>query len=119
MCRCEPDCDNLFRSWHSFLSTHIQAHPRVPRRALQTLRSTSRHSLRQATLTRDERFGVYKRLPDIHSMAFFTHEETALMTFDLAAFNKLMQERLSERAEAALLDQIAYWHTTTRATVTL
>jgi hypothetical protein len=73
----------------------------------------------KATLTRDELLGVYKRVLDIHIMESFTHEETALMTTDLAAFNTLMQERLAERAEAALLHQAPYRHTTTRATYTL
>lgn len=73
----------------------------------------------KATLTGEELIGVYKRTPDIHVMASFTHEETALMTTDLNRFNSLMQERLRERAEAALLHQAPYRHTTTRATVTL
>lgn len=68
----------------------------------------------RATLTRDEQLGYYKRVPDIHVMARLTHEETALMDTDLPAFNALLQQRLKERAETALLHQAPHRHTTTR-----
>jgi hypothetical protein len=44
----------------------------------------------KATLSRDELLGRYKRVPDIHVVANFTHEETALMQSDLPAFNALL-----------------------------
>ncbi|WP_433963677.1 hypothetical protein [Tunturiibacter gelidiferens] len=71
----------------------------------------------KATLSREELCGVYKRVPDIHVMASFTHEETALMGTD--AFNLLMSERLRERAEAALMHQVPHRHKTTSPTVSL
>lgn len=67
----------------------------------------------KATLTRDEAIGVYKRVADIPVMASFTHEETALMKTDLPAFNALVQTRLEERAENALLHQAPHRHKTT------
>lgn len=73
----------------------------------------------KATLTRDELMGHYRRVPDIHVMVAFTHEETELMTTDLSAFNELLQARLRERAEAALLHQVPHRHSTTKHTITL
>jgi hypothetical protein len=73
----------------------------------------------KSTLTRDELMGRYKRVPDIHVMGSFTHEETALMTTDLPAFNAIVQTRLRERAEMALLHQVPYRHSTTTPTISL
>jgi hypothetical protein len=73
----------------------------------------------KATLTRDELLGVYARVPNICVMASFTHDETALMTSDSTAFNKLLIERIRERAELALLHQVPYRHTTTSPTISL
>jgi hypothetical protein len=67
----------------------------------------------RGTLTREESMGYYKRVPDVHIMAPFTHEETLLMTTDLPAFNALVQTRLAEKAENALLHQVPYKHQTT------
>lgn len=73
----------------------------------------------KASLTHDERCGVYKRVPDIHVMASFTHDETALMTSDPAAFAALANTRIAERAEAALLHQVPYRHQTTSPVISL
>jgi hypothetical protein len=67
----------------------------------------------KATLTRDELLGRYKRVPDIHVLASFTHEETTLMDSDLPAFNVLLLDRVNERAESALLHQVPHRHKTT------
>jgi hypothetical protein len=73
----------------------------------------------KATLTHSELNGYYERVPPINVMAKFTHEETALMQTDLVAFNKLMNERLRERAEVALLHQVPYQHKTTQPAISL
>jgi hypothetical protein len=73
----------------------------------------------KATLSRTEMMGSYKRVPDIHVMASFTNDETALMTTDLPAFNELLQTRLRERAEIALLHQVPHRHKTTYPAITL
>jgi hypothetical protein len=73
----------------------------------------------KATLTRNELLGHYKRVPDIHIMASFTHDETALMTTDLPAFNALIQTRLRERAEIALMYQAPHRHQTSPTKISL
>ncbi len=73
----------------------------------------------KATLTRDELIGHYKRVPEIHVTAAFTHEETALMTTDLPAFNVLMRSRIEERAEIALLHQAPHRHKTSYPKISL
>ena len=73
----------------------------------------------KATCTREELIGVYKRVPDIPLMASFTHEETALMTTDLPAFNALIQARLADKADMALLHQVPYQHKTTSPAISL
>jgi hypothetical protein len=73
----------------------------------------------KATLTHEEAMGYYKRVPDIHIVASFTHEETALMDTDLPAFNALIQARLRERAEIALLHQVPHRHQTVTTSLAL
>ena len=73
----------------------------------------------KSTLTRDELLGYYKRVPDVHITATFNHEETSLMETDLPAFNQLVQTRMKEKAELALLHQVPYLHTTTKHVVKL
>jgi hypothetical protein len=73
----------------------------------------------KATLTRDELLGYYKRVPDVHLMVQFTHEETALMDTDLPAFNALLQTKLRARAELTLLHSVEQQHTTTSKTIKL
>ncbi len=73
----------------------------------------------KSTLTRDELLGYYKRVPDVHITATFSHDETSLMETDLPAFNQLVQTRMKERAEVALLHQVPYLHTTTNYVVKL
>jgi hypothetical protein len=73
----------------------------------------------KSSLTPQELNGYYERVPDIAVMAKFTHVETALMQTDLVAFNKLMNERLRERAEIALLHQVPYRHKTTSPNISL
>jgi hypothetical protein len=73
----------------------------------------------KTTLTHSELNGYYERTPVLNLMAKFTHDETALMQTDIVAFNKLMNDRLRERAEVALLHQVPYRHTTTSPTVSL
>jgi hypothetical protein len=80
---------------------------------------TETYTAWKATLTRNELMGHYKRVPDVHVVASFTHDETALMTTDLPAFNALLQTRLRERAEMALLHQAPHRHKTTYPTITL
>jgi hypothetical protein len=80
---------------------------------------TSIYSAWKATLTREELMGMYKRVPDIPVMASFTHDETALMTTDLPAFNALVQTRLRERAEMALMHQVPHRHQTTTPSISL
>lgn len=67
----------------------------------------------KATLTHDERCGIYKRVPDVHVMASFTHDETALMKSDPEAFVKMANDRIRDRAESALLHQAPHRHRTT------
>lgn len=66
----------------------------------------------KSTLTPRELMGHYQRIPDVHVVANFTHEETALIDSDREAFNKLLNERIRERAEAHLLHQVQYRHST-------
>jgi hypothetical protein len=66
----------------------------------------------KATLSPSELMGHYKRVPDVHVVANFTHEETALRETDRDAFNELLNERIRERAEAHLLHQVQYRHST-------
>jgi hypothetical protein len=73
----------------------------------------------KATLTRAELLGHYKRVADIPVMAKFSHDETALMETDLAAFNVLLTTRLHEAAESALLHQVPYRHKTTQPNIAL
>jgi hypothetical protein len=73
----------------------------------------------KSTLTPSELNGYYERTPVINLMAKFTHDETALMQTDLVAFNALMNQRMRERAEIALLHQVPYRHKTTSPTVSL
>ncbi|WP_213805769.1 hypothetical protein [Granulicella sp. dw_53] len=73
----------------------------------------------KATLTRAELLGHYWRVPEQHIVATFTHEETALIDSDREAFNELVNTRIRERAEAALLHQIPHRHKTTKQTITL
>lgn len=73
----------------------------------------------KATLTRKELMGSYKRVPDIHVMSSFNHDETALMTTDLPAFSALLQTRMHERAEMALLHQVPHRHKTTSPKLSL
>jgi hypothetical protein len=80
---------------------------------------TATYAAWKATLTREELIGVYKRVPDIHVMASFTHDETALMTTDLPAFNALIQTRLRERAEMALMHQVPHRHSTSTPAISL
>jgi hypothetical protein len=70
-------------------------------------------------LTYKESIGHYKRVPDIHVLALFTHDETALMDTDLSAFNALLKTRLEEKAETALLHQAPYRHKTMQTAITL
>lgn len=63
--------------------------------------------------------GHYKRVPDVHVVANFTHEETALIESDREAFNKLLNERIRERAEAHLLHQVQYRHSTETTSIQL
>jgi hypothetical protein len=44
----------------------------------------------KVTLSHDERPEISKRVPDIHLMASFAHEETALMDLDPKAFNRFV-----------------------------
>lgn len=80
---------------------------------------TAQYAAWKATLTPHELMGYYKRVPDIHVSAKFTHEETALMDTDVPTFNKLMLERLKERAEVALLHNAPHRHETIQAKVSL
>jgi hypothetical protein len=73
----------------------------------------------KATLTRNELMGHYRRTPDIHVMASFTHDETALMTSDPAAFVALANARIAEQAEYVLLHQVPYRHQTTTPSISL
>ncbi|MGF7180373.1 hypothetical protein [Tunturiibacter psychrotolerans] len=73
----------------------------------------------KATLTHSELNGYYERTPVLNLMAKFTHDETALMQTDIVAFNALMNQRLRERAEVALLHQVPYRHKTTSPSVSL
>lgn len=71
----------------------------------------------KSTLTRDELLGHYKRVPDIHVVAHFTHEETALITSDRPAFNEIMQQRVKEAAERALRYSAPHAHNTVRTSL--
>jgi hypothetical protein len=71
----------------------------------------------KATLSLKELRGEYKRVPDIPVMAKFTGDEVALLKSDPVKFNELMNTRLKERAEAALLHQVPYRHTTTKVSL--
>lgn len=73
----------------------------------------------KATLTRDELLGRYKRVPDIHVTVQLHNEEAALIDTDLDAFNTLLQQRLHEKAEKALLFQAPHRHQTTKADIKL
>jgi hypothetical protein len=52
-----------------------------------------------ATLTLDELRGHYHRNPPEHFVAHLTEEETALMDTEVAAFNKVLSQRVKDRAE--------------------
>lgn len=73
----------------------------------------------KATLTLDELHGRYRRVPDAHVVANFTHEEALLIETDLEAFNKLLNERIRERAEKTLIHQVQHRHTTESTTIKL
>lgn len=74
---------------------------------------SAKYAAWKATLTREELMGHYRRTPDVHVTVQFTHEETTLMDTDLPAFNTLLQQRLKERSEVALLHQSPHRHKTT------
>jgi hypothetical protein len=52
-----------------------------------------------ATLTDLEKHGHYHRSPPEHFMVSLTAEETVLKDTDVAAFNKVLNEKVRERAE--------------------
>jgi hypothetical protein len=81
--------------------------------------SDAEYAAWKATLTREEAQGYYKRVPDVHIIASFTHDETTLMGRDLPAFSALVQTRLRERAEVALMHQVPHLHQTTASTLSL
>jgi hypothetical protein len=66
----------------------------------------------KSTLSPKELMGHYKRVPDVHVVANFTHEETSLIDTDPEAFNELLNDRIRARAEAVLLHQVQYRHST-------
>ncbi len=102
---------------HAKLCTDISIHYPAMRKAGNL--PEAEYQAWKSTLTHDEKCGVYKRVPDIHLMASFTHEETALMDTDLPAFNALLNTRLHETAENALIHQAPHRHMTTQPTISL
>lgn len=73
----------------------------------------------KATLTRDELLGHYKRTPDVHVAVRFHDDEAELAQTDPDAFNVLLNDRLKERAETALLHQAPHQHRTEKVNVKL
>jgi hypothetical protein len=100
---------------HVKLCTDETIHNSTRRRSGEI--SEAEYQAWKASLTHDEKCGVYKRVPDVHLVASFTHDETALMGTD--EFNVLMNTRIRERAELALMHQAPHRHTTTSVSVSL
>lgn len=73
----------------------------------------------KATLTHKELLGHYRRVPDVHVVANFTHDETALINTDPSSFDRLLNERVRQQAELLLLHQVQYRHTTETTEVEL
>ena len=73
----------------------------------------------KATLTRDELLGHYKRVEDIYVSVQLRHDDAALLGTDPDAFNRLLNQRLRERAEIALLHQAPHRHKTTTTSISL
>lgn len=67
----------------------------------------------KATLSRDELLGRYKRVPDVHLTVQFHDDEVEHAQTDPTSFNVVLQERLRQGAETALLHQVPHRHTTT------
>lgn len=61
-----------------------------------------------ATLTREEKMGYYKRVPDVHVAVQLHDDEVDLYQNDPVAFEKLVHSKLRGRAEVALLHQVPH-----------
>lgn len=66
----------------------------------------------KATLTPEEQRGYYKRVPNHPVVAKINRDEAALMDTDDAAFLAIVNQRVNESAERALLHQIPHRHKT-------
>jgi hypothetical protein len=67
----------------------------------------------KATLSQEELLGYYNRVPHQAVVAKLNRDEASLMDTDQTAFLSLVNQRVKESADRALLYQAPYRHTTT------
>jgi uncharacterized Zn finger protein (UPF0148 family) len=73
----------------------------------------------KATLTDKELLGHYRRLPDLHVVVHFTHDETSLIETNPSAFDQMLNERIREQSEKLLIHQVQYRYDTTTSPLSL
>jgi hypothetical protein len=119
LCGCEtyPSGERKVFEVHAKLCTDETIHYPEMRKSGEI--TEDQYQAWKATLTREELLGHYKRVPDIHVTVQLHDDEAALIDTDLDAFNTLLQQRLRDEAEKALLFQAPHRHKTTATTIKL